>query len=239
MAALKDGRLGYRSFMNIKEMRALICEMGALLFQRKLTDIAGGNISARLGDRICMTPTNAGAHCHWCLQPDQILVLDLKGNKLDGEGELSRETVIHLKLLNDFYPDGTAVVHAHPQNTLVFCAAQKPIQPVLEATLKFGEVKVVEYAPGGSNSPQLAANIAAGLQGQEELIRKQAAAVIAPWHGIFALGKDLLATVDAVERIETNARCILYSQLLTLDQSFVEEQHSALTAIMGDKSGNE
>lgn len=218
--------------MNIQQTRTLIAEMGALLFQRHLTDIAGGNISARVNDRICITPRYAGARYHWSLRPEQVLVLDLKGNKLDGEGEPSRETAIHLRLLNEFHPDGTAVVHAHPPNVLVFCAAQQPIRPVLEATYKFGEIKSIEYAPGGSNSPQLAANVTSGLRGQETRIRNQAAAVIAPWHGIFALGKELLATVDAVERIETNARCILLSRLLTGSEAGVDEQHSALAAMI-------
>ncbi len=42
----------------------------------------------------------------------------------------------------------------------------------------------------------------------------QAAAVMVPWHGLFAIGKDLYSTLDAVERIEVNARSVLYGQLL-------------------------
>lgn len=113
------------------------------------------------------------------------------------------------------FPDGKAVVHAHPPNVLVFCAARQSIPPVLEYTLKFGEVQVIPYAPAGSM--QLAENIAEALRGQEARVRRQAAAVLAPWHGLFVLGKDLDAAVDAVERIEVNARCILLGRLLKMD----------------------
>jgi L-fuculose-phosphate aldolase len=55
----------------------------------------------------------------------------------------------------------------------------------------------------------LAENVVAGLRGKEERIRKQAAAVLLPTHGIIVAGKDLFAAIDAVERIDWNAWCIL------------------------------
>ena len=48
----------------------------------------------------------------------------------------------------------------------------------------------------------------------DEAIRKYAAAVIAPWHGLFVAGKDLDAAFDLTERIDTNAYCLLMSRLL-------------------------
>ena len=125
---------------SIKMMRQQIAELGLALYQRKLTDAAGGNISARVGDVLVITPRYAGSKYRWRIQPEQVLVLDLEGNKLEGEGEISREVKVHCKLLNEFYPTGTAVIHAHPLNVLVFCAAEKPIPPVLEGTQKFGEI---------------------------------------------------------------------------------------------------
>jgi ribulose-5-phosphate 4-epimerase/fuculose-1-phosphate aldolase len=86
---------------------------------------------------------------------------------------------------------------------LVFAAAGQPIAPVLESSLKFGLIKVARFAP--AHSKDLADHIAAEMKGQEASIRKQAAAVIAPWHGLFTLGKDLDAAFDAVERVEVNA----------------------------------
>ncbi|HXV99553.1 MAG TPA: class II aldolase/adducin family protein [Anaerolineae bacterium] len=198
---------------SIKIVRQQIAELGLALYQRKLTDAAGGNISARVGDVLVITPRYAGSKYRWRIQPEQVLVLDLEGNKLEGEGEISREVKVHCKLLNEFYPTGTAVIHAHPLNVLVFCAAEKPIPPVLEGTQKFGEIKHVPAAP--AHSQELADGIAALLQGQEERIKKQAAAALAPRHGIFVLGKDLPAAFDAVERIDGNAYCILFSKMLS------------------------
>jgi ribulose-5-phosphate 4-epimerase/fuculose-1-phosphate aldolase len=87
---------------------------------------------------------------------------------------------------------------------------------VLEATLKFGTIRVSRYAPSHSN--ELAEFIAEVIRGQEERIRVQAVGVLAPWHGLFVLGKDLDAAFDAAERIDVNARCILLSRLLPGDE---------------------
>lgn len=95
---------------------------------------------------------------------------------------------------------------------MAFAVAGRPITPVLENTLKFGVIRVCRFAPAHSDA--LAENIATELRGQEATIRKQAAAVIAPWHGLFVVGRDLEAAFDAAERIEVNAQCILMSRLL-------------------------
>lgn len=196
---------------SIDQMRRKIAEIGKLLFDRQLTDAAGGNISARVGDRICITPRYSGSKFQWRLRPEQVLVSDLEGNPIEGEGEISREAKVHYRLYRDF-PMGMAIVHCHARNALVFAAACQPIEPVLEDTVKFGTIQVANYAPAHSNS--LADFIAQVIQGQEDRIRTQAAAALAAYHGLFVLGKDLDAAFDAAERIDVNAYCILMSRML-------------------------
>ena len=197
----------------IAEVRAHIAEIGAFLFDRQLTDAAGGNISVRVGDVVCISPRYSGSKRQWQLKPEDVLVADMNRNILEGKGEVSREANVHFKLHADaeFREAGTAVIHAHPKNLLVFAALAKPMPPVLEATRKFGEVKVVDYAP--AHSPILAENVAGALRGQENRIRKHAAGVIAPWHGLFLMGKDLDAAFDAVERFDANAYIILTAHM--------------------------
>ncbi len=220
------------------EARSLIARVGKTMLDRNLTDLAGGNISVRVDDRVVMSPSYAGTRKFWELKPEDVLVLDLNGKLLEGKGKISREAPVHLKLLNYFYPAGSAVVHCHARNIMAFCAACLPIPPVLEYTYKFGEIRVIEYARGGMQSQQLAENVYRGLLGQEPRISKQAAAVIAPWHGLFAIGKDLYATVDAVERIEVNARCILLGASLTGGAQGLEKSRKELTKMMKSAEGD-
>jgi len=200
------------------EARELISQVGKIMLERNLTDLAGGNISVRVDDRVVMSPSYAGTRKFWQLKPEDVLVLDLQGKVLEGEGKVSREAPTHLKLLNGFYPRGQAVIHAHARNIMVFCAARQAIPPVLEYAYKFGEIKLAEYARGGVQNEQLAENVYKALSGQEGRMAKQAAGVMVPWHGLFAVGKDLYSVLDAVERIEVNARCILYGKMLLNDE---------------------
>lgn len=222
-----------QSDAKIAAMRAKIARFGALLFERRLTDVAGGNISARVGEFVCITPRYSGSKRQWQLRPEEVLVADMEMNVLDGEGEISRESRVHFKLHREFSEHGTGVVHAHARNILVFAAMNRPLPPVLEATQKFGTVPVVEYAP--AHGDFLANNVAAGIRGNEARIRKQAAGVIAPWHGLFVIGKDLDAAFDAVERMDNNAYCILMGELLR-NNDLLEEQRQALAAAMAKYS---
>lgn len=214
----------------IREARQKIVEIGALMFERQLTDAGGGNISARVGDLVCISPRYSGQQHQWRLHPEQVLVVDRTGKKKAGEGDLSREAKVHLKLHNTFTDVGTAVIHAHALYVLVFAAMNRPIPPVLEQTLKFGEIPVVEYAP--AHSEDLANNIANALRGQESRISKQAAGAIAPWHGLFVMGKDLDMAFDAVERINSNAQIVLMAQQFLGTNDLLAAERAALAAAM-------
>ena len=193
------------------QTRKKIAETGKLVFERHLTDAAGGNISVRVDDTICITPRYSGSKRHWQLQPNQVLISDMLGNKLEGDGDVSRESKVHYKIYQEF-PDAKAVLHSHARNAMVFVASGQPIEPVLEATLKFDTIPVTKFAP--AHSEKLADAIVDQVRGKEEYIRKYATAVLAPWHGLFVIGKDLDAAFDLTERIDTNAYCILMSRLL-------------------------
>jgi len=208
------------------------------MLERNLTDLAGGNISIRVDDCIAMSPSYAGTRKFWQLQPEDVLVLDLNGNSLEGAGKISREAPTHLKLLNSFYPQGKAVIHAHARNIMVFCAAVQPIPPVLEYTYKFGEIKQAEYARGGVHNEKLAENVYQALKGQEERMANQAAAVMVPWHGLFAIGRDLNATLDAVERIEVNAYSILMGKILLNEGELLDISRQELAERMKSSGGS-
>lgn len=220
-----------RANVELNDMRAKIARFGKVLFDRRLTDIAGGNISARVGEYICISPRYSGSARQWQLTPEDVLVSDKEMNVLDGNGVISREAKVHFRLHSEYGEHGTGVVHAHARNILVFAAMNMAMPPVLEATQKFGTVPVVPYAPAHGNG--LAESVAGGIRGNESRIRKQAAGVIAPWHGLFVIGKDLDAALDAVERMDNNAYCILMGKLLQ-DNDMMANQRAALAQAQAD-----
>jgi len=193
------------------EIEQQICRAGRILFERKLTDLAGGNISVRLGDLVYMTPTYTGARYHWDLKPEQIINGRWEDDAIAANLQFSREGWSHLRLFQHF-PDIQAIIHAHPFNVMPFSALSMPIPPMLEANDKFGTIEVIEPAPGHTKA--LAVKVVAGFKGKEEMIRKMAAAVIIPRHGLIVAGKDLDMTLDTLERIDTNAWVVLAGKFL-------------------------
>jgi L-fuculose-phosphate aldolase len=187
-----------------------ICEAGRIMFNKRLTDMAGGNISAREGDMVYMSPRYAGQKYHWNLSPNLLVRGKWQDDEISSDPCFSREGWSHLYLYRNF-PDCNAVIHAHPFNVLPFSSMGRPIEPVLEATQKFGVVELCKPAP--AHSKQLGDNILEAMHGQEEKMRHQAAAVLIPTHGIILCGMDFDKTLDALERIDVNCYALMVRKL--------------------------
>lgn len=196
---------------NTLEVRTQLAGIARRLFDRKLLDTAGGNLSARYGDQIIISPRYAGSKQHWQLEPDDFVEGRIDSDELLAHPRFSREGKAHLAIYRAL-PAVNGVIHAHPFHVLPFAALGKPIPPVLEGTQKFGTVPVAEYAP--AHSADLAAQAVELIKQQQAAIHVQAAAVILPTHGILIAGKDIWAASDALERIDWNAWCIIAMKIL-------------------------
>ncbi|MBP6086938.1 MAG: class II aldolase/adducin family protein [Pelolinea sp.] len=197
--------------MEITTAREVIAEFGAELYRRFLTDSTGGNLSIHIDDTIIMTPRFAGARWHWQLKPNQILVLDLEGNILDGDGEISREARAHFTLLQHFYPEAAALLHTHPRHIMTFCAAEQPIPAVLECTKSLGTLELCRYTP--SESQALAeALLEFVLVHKNSLSQNGAIACMAPRHGLFVLARDIYTGYEVTERLDGNAFCVIHAE---------------------------
>src|SRR5690606_33920819 len=104
----------------IQKVRERVARIGQMMFARRLTDVAGGNISERAGDFVCISPRYSGSQRQWQLTPEDVLVVNYDGEILDGTGTISRESKVHLRLHREFGDYGTGVIHAHARNLLVF-----------------------------------------------------------------------------------------------------------------------
>lgn len=185
--------------------------VGRMLFELRLTDLAGGNISMRVGETIYITPRYSGARQHWNVDPATIISGSINTDDVLNNPNFSREGKAHLGVYRS-YPEVEAIIHAHPFHVMPFCVAERPIPPVLEATEKFGVIEVLKYAP--AHSFELAECIVQGFAAQRERITRHAAAVLLARHGIFAVSRDILMCLDAVQRIDLNAWCILAQRSL-------------------------
>lgn len=194
-----------------EDPREHLARIGKLAYDRKLLDSAGGNITTRFGDRVFMSRSYAGGHHQWNLRPEDVLVLDLEGNILAGEGEFSREGAVHLACYHAF-PEAGCVFHAHSLNVMPFVSQGVPIPPMSEQTDKYGAIGFCEWA--ATHTKQLAVNVVEGLRAQAGELKKHPIATMIPRHGIFVVGTDLNTTYDTLERIDRNAYIALMARLL-------------------------
>jgi L-fuculose-phosphate aldolase len=195
----------------MKNIQEQICEAGRILFEKRLTDMAGGNLSARVGDLVYMSPRYAGSRFHWNLYPQDLVSGLWEDDEIARQANFSREGWSHLYIYRHF-PDVQAVIHAHPFHVMPFAAQCLPMEPVLEATQKFGVIRLTKAAP--AHTRDLAEHVLEAMQGQEAKMLKQAAVVLIPHHGIICAGKEFHLTLDAVERVNTNAYCLLAGKTL-------------------------
>ncbi len=185
----------------------LIIYVAKFMFERELTDIAGGNITVKDGDTIYMTPTLAGNAYHWDFGVEDVVVGTLsKAEEMKKHPRFSREGLSHLAIYQA-YPFVGAVIHAHPKYILPFTAISKPIPPILNSSKSFGTLQYHPEAP--AYSQEQADFIVELLKGKEDQMKKKAAAVLMPRHGVILASPDLITALDCLQRMNTNAFAVM------------------------------
>jgi ribulose-5-phosphate 4-epimerase/fuculose-1-phosphate aldolase len=152
---------------------------------RGLVAGTAGNVSAREGDLIHITPSDFP---YPEMTEGDVVTLDTEGKLVAGEREPSRERRVHLAVYAA-RPDVAAVVHTHSGYATAWTFVDEP----LSSTAAGGAVRTAPYAPSGSDRIARAA---------VEAIEDRRAALLAR-HGVLGLGETpsaALATCAAVER---------------------------------------
>lgn len=182
-------------------LKADIVEVGRRLYARGLIGGNEGNVSARDGDAIHITPAGV---CKGFLRPEEIVTTDLEGRPRAG-GRASTEVLMHAAVYRR-RPDVFAVVHAHPPTATGFAVAglslDRPL--VAEAVVALGPVPVIPYA-----MPSTAA-LAEGVG--EAICRAQA--VLLAHHGALTVGDGLWRAWERMETIEQLAKVALVARQL-------------------------
>ena len=195
----------------MEDPRTHLIRIAKLAFDRKLLDAAGGNITTRFGNRVYMSRSYAGGHHQWNLRPDDVLVLDLDGNVLAGEGEFSREGAVHMACYHAF-PAAGCVFHAHSLNVMPFVVKGVPIPPMGEQTDKYGPIGFCKWA--ATHTPELADNVVEALRPLAHELENHPIATLIPRHGIFVVATDLNNAFDTLERIDRNAYIAMMANLV-------------------------
>lgn len=119
-----------------------------VMFDRKDTNVAGGNMSIKVFDEnehpyILITPTFMSETYYAELHPAQILVVDaITGQKIDGVGDVTREINMHEKAYAT-HPGIRCVYHSHAEESMFWATAGLDMPNVTEATRELGRIRVL------------------------------------------------------------------------------------------------
>jgi L-fuculose-phosphate aldolase len=190
------------SYMDMRNEMALIAR---LIWERRLTNAAGGNFAVRVEDnRILLSPSMMSEEKHCQMDPEDFLLIDYEQHVLEGRGKLSRESLMHVLILQNFKEIG-CTIHAHPFYCMPFVVQGKPIPNVSEATLGRGPVGCIPYTK--AYTEELSRNVYTYFEDHRELAVKKPIGVIMTLHGVVVSGPDIYKAYSMLERIEADAYC--------------------------------
>ena len=195
-------RIIYYSAMDHTSLREAIIAAARALQKHQLGTGTAGNVSARIERGYLITPTGMD---YESLRPADIVSMDLRGNRADGDLKPSSEWRFH----QDIYaqrPDTHAIVHTHsPYATALACTRQDlPAFHYMVAGAGGASIRCAEYATYGTQ--ELSDHALAALAGRQACLLAN--------HGVIALGKDVDAAFKMAQLVEELARQYLLSRVL-------------------------
>jgi L-fuculose-phosphate aldolase len=185
----------------LQAVRAAVITAALRLLDAGLVRGTSGNVSARQGDLVAVTPTGVG---YRRLDAASVPVVDLDGRVVDGRLAPSSELPLHLAVYQA-RPDVGAVVHTHSRFATTFAVLREELPAVHYLLARAGRrVRVAPYATYGTG--ELAGVCVDALAGDQ--------AVLLANHGVVAVGPGLdraLLVAEAVEEVAElcwRARCL-------------------------------
>jgi L-fuculose-phosphate aldolase len=172
-----------------------------------------GNVSARDGELVAVTPTGASLAE---LTPEQVTVVDLAGRHVEGELEVTSELDLHLGVYDRY--DAGAVVHTHaPMATALSCVLDELPLIHYQMLMFGGPVRVAPYATFGT--PELA-------QVTLDALHERNVALMAN-HGAIAFAQDLDSAVEQSLLLEWSCRLYWNAASIGTPHALDAEQRDA------------
>ncbi|MGA2493161.1 MAG: class II aldolase/adducin family protein [Roseiarcus sp.] len=184
--------------MNADEfaLRRAIIEACLTMNARGFNQGKSGNVSARFGENILITPTSLP---YEQMQPEDLAQMPIKGEYGSWSGPYapSTEWRFHLDIVRA-RPDVGAVVHTHSlyATALGICGREIPAIHYMIATCGGPTVRLAPYATFGTK--ELSDHALKALEGRNACLLAN--------HGAIAVGSDLRRALALAEELENLAR---------------------------------
>ncbi len=175
-----------------EEEKKLLTYYSKKLYNQGLTSGTGGNLSIYKHDEKLMLITPSGVP-YDLLEAKDIQVIDMNGNKVEGDLKPSSEYPMHLEVYRQ-RPEFRSMIHTHSTYACTLAVLRKPLVAIdyLVAMAGGKDVRMAEYASFGSK--ELAMNALKAMEGRS--------AVLLANHGLNVAGGDLGETFGKLEVLE-------------------------------------
>jgi len=180
----------------LEQLKEIVCATNKELPKNGLVTMTSGNVSGRDFDTNHVVIKPSGVNFDE-LAPEDMLVVDLDGNIIEGRLKLSVDTATHLYIYRHM-PEVGGAVHTHSNYATSFAALGRPIPVCLTAMGdEFGgPVPISEYAKIG------------GEEIGEQVVKHigDSPAILLKNHGVFTIGKNPKAALKAAVMCEDVAK---------------------------------
>jgi L-fuculose-phosphate aldolase len=176
----------------MKKNIAEIIDISNEVYEKGLVSGNAGNISARFGDVVAITPTLKSLYN---LSQEDIVLVDMDANVLT-KGKPSSEVNMHLEIYKK-RPDVNAIVHTHSPYATGFAFSDKNLKR-LEGfgAIKNPYISSIEYEKPGTD--ELAKSASEGIGKEDVLILKK--------HGVICVSDELKEAMLLAVFVEETAK---------------------------------
>jgi L-ribulose-5-phosphate 4-epimerase len=193
----------------IKKLKKDVCEANKKLVEHELVLFTWGNVSAIDREKNIVAIKPSGVK-YEDLTPDKIVVLDLNGNKIEGDLNPSSDTWTHLEIYRRF-PKVNAIVHTHSENATAFAQANVPIECLgtTHADHFCGDIPIIPKLPTKAivnNYERNTGVIICNYFDKNRINPNQMEACLVYGHGPFVWGKNLDSAIYNSVVLEAVAR---------------------------------
>ena len=185
--------------VSLNELKQQLVDCIRMLEQSDIIDY-NGHCSIRLDDdRILI---NIGSCQRSSLTVEDICVIDLEANQLEGKGNAPLERHLHCGIYR-VRPDVRAIVHAHPKWSTFLTMVGESYKPVYAQGSLVHPVPLLD-SPNSINNRAMADRLAATLGERPAALMKS--------HGAVTVGKDIVEAFVLANYMEENS----YRQYMAL-----------------------
>lgn len=199
--------------MLFENERKAVIEAGKKLDRYELIALSGGNVSWRMPTgELLVTPSGM---IYEEMIPEDVLVMDIDGNVIEGDRRASVDTVALLYIFKH-RPDLNAVIHTHQPYATALGLVEDEIVCNLTtlANATRGTVKVAPFSSAASEDM--------GIVAVDYLDDKLA--VVLKHHGVIAVGDSLKQALYACIYLEEAAKTVIMAKATGKQMAMMSQQ---------------